>query len=282
MKNIWLFLLLVGVAAGCTKTIPEPEPDPTPDPLQIARVYNAFAINFSGTWCGPCGANGIPAITSAATAYGPRLNVMKVGFNDEFSAPGNSNLASAYYPAGGSMGIPGFGSGTAFFGSSPAAWRSDVDAVMQTPESAVKVGLAISKSRVTADSVYYDVKMKAFEAMPMGIYAWSVFVVEDNLTAPQAGLTPSPYNHKFVYRGYGQIPGRPSLGLLGHHLGANPNNPAPEGIPANKEMSAQFVYARPALTPAVNVNNTYAYVVMYKVNSSTFKPEEFINSARTK
>jgi len=282
MKNIWLFLLLVGVVAGCTKTIPEPEPDPTPDPLQIARVYNAFAINFSGTWCGPCGANGIPAITNAATAYGPRLNVMKVGFNDEFSAPGNSNLASAYYPAGGSMGIPGFGSGTAFFGSSPSAWRSDVDAVMQTSESAVKVGLAISKNRTTADSVYYDVKMKAFEAMPMGIYAWAVFVVEDNLTAPQAGLTPSPYNHKFVYRGYAQIPGRPGFGAFGHHMGSNPNAPAPEGIPANKEITAQFAYARPALTPAVNTNNTYAYVVMYKVNSTTFKPEAFINSARTK
>jgi hypothetical protein len=65
-------------------------------------------------------------------------------------------------------------------------------------------------------------------------------------------------------------------------MGSNPNSPAPEGIPANKEMTAQFAYARPSLTPAVNTNNTYAYVVMYKVNSSTFKPEAFINSARTK
>jgi hypothetical protein len=280
MKKIWLLLIFMGVLIGCTKQIPEPDPSPQPD--DVTREFNAFAINFSGTWCGPCGASGIPAITSAATTYGTRLNVMKVGFNDEFSAPGNSDLVSAYYPAGGTIGIPGFSSGTNFFGSSPTSWRSDVDNVIQTPDLSVKVGLSIRKKRITIDSIYYDVKMKAFESLPIGIYAWSVFVIEDNLLAPQAGLTPSPYNHKFVYRGYAQIPGRPSLGLIGHHLGSNPNDPSPEGIPVNKEISTEFVYARPILTPMVNTDKTYAYVVMYKVNSLTFKPETFINSSKTK
>jgi len=280
MKHIfWSLLLLVGIIAGCTKQIPEP---PIPDPNQITREFNAFAINFSGTWCGPCGANGIPAITSAAAAYGPRLNVMKVGLNDEFSAPGNMELVLSYYPNGGSIAVPGLASGTTFWGSSITGWRNSVDSAMQTPDLSSKVGLSILKKRTTTDSIYYDVKMKAFESLPIGIYAWSVFVIEDNLMAPQAGITPSPYNHKFVYRGYAQISGRPMLGLIGHHMGSNPNNPSPEGIPVNKEITAQFAYTRPTLSPAVNTDRTYAYVVMYKVNSSTLKPETFINSSRTK
>jgi hypothetical protein len=71
MRKLFLVLLVGVVAFSCTKeTIDpnDPSNQPPVDPLAIKREQNAFGINFSGTWCGPCGANGIPAISSAATA----------------------------------------------------------------------------------------------------------------------------------------------------------------------------------------------------------------------
>jgi len=281
MRKLFLVLLVGVVAFSCTKeTIDpnDPSNQPPVDPLAIKREQNAFGINFSGTWCGPCGANGIPAISSAATAHGEKLHIIKVGFSDEFTVTDlNSQLAQSYYPTS-SIGIPGFGAGATFHQSS-TAWRDNINLMLQTPDAQAKVGMAIAKE-VKGDSLILRVKMKAFESLPSGIYAWSVFVVEDGLVAAQAGLTPSPYTHKFVYRGSAFISGKSPVGVWGHTL-----NDAftAATYPANHQQEARFGFVRnSAFSPAMNLNNCYAYVVLNKLNPSTFRPIEYVNSARTK
>lgn len=281
MRKLFLFLVVGAIAFGCNKETIEPTPPtpPTPvDPLEVKREQNAFGINFSGTWCGPCGANGIPAITNAAIAHGKKLHIIKVGFSDEFSVGDfNNQLAQSYYPTS-SIGIPGFGAGAVFHQSS-AAWRDNIDLMMQTPDAQAKVGMAITKE-VKGDSLIFNVRMKTFEALASGVYAWSVFVVEDSLLAPQASLAPNPYPHKFVYRGSAFISGKSPVGVWGHTL-----NDAftAASYPANTVLEARFGYKKnAAFSPAMDLNKCYAYVVLNRLNPSTFRPMEFVNSARTK
>jgi hypothetical protein len=282
MRKLFLVLLVGVVAFGCTKeTIDPNDPgnQPPVDPLEIKREQNAFGINFSGTWCGPCGSNGIPAITSASTTHGTdKLHIIKVGFNDEFSVSDfNNQLAQSYYPSS-SIGIPGFGAGAVFHQSS-AAWRDNINLMMQTPDAQAKVGMAITKE-IKGDSLIFNARMKTFENLPTGVYAWSVFVVEDGLVAPQASLTPNPYTHKFVYRGSAFVSGKSPVGVWGHTL-----NDAfvAAAYPANTVVNARFGFARnAAFSPAMDLSKCYAYVVLNKLNPSTFRPIEFINSARTK
>jgi len=281
MRKLFLILVVGAVAFGCAKdpiTPTEPPALPPTDPLEITREQNAFGINFSGTWCGPCGSTGIPAISSAHTAHGNKLHIIKVGFNDEFTvADFNNQLAQSYYPTS-SIGIPGFGAG-AVFHQSAAAWRDNVNLMMQLPDAQAPVGMAITKE-IKGDSLIFKVRMKTYTSLSSGVYAWSVFVVEDDLVAPQASLTPNPYPHKFVYRGSAFIPGKSPVGVWGHTL-----NDAftAATYPANTVVEARFGFLRnAAFSPSMNLNNCYAYVVLNRLNASTFRPSEYINSARTK
>ncbi|MDP2189371.1 MAG: hypothetical protein Q8J69_11885 [Sphingobacteriaceae bacterium] len=100
------------------------------------------------------------------------------------------------------------------------------------------------------------------------------------LVAPQASLTPNPYTHQFVYRGSAFIPGKSPVGVWGHTLNDAFTAAA---YPANTIKEARFGYLRnAAFSPSMNLNNCYAYVVLNRLNPSTFRPMEYINSARTK
>ncbi|MFN3530623.1 MAG: hypothetical protein ACK417_11935 [Bacteroidia bacterium] len=280
MKKLLLLLLMGGVMVACKKDSLDPNdpnnPNNQPDPLEVSRVQNMFAINFSGTWCGPCGSSGIPAITAAHTQYGNKLHIMKVGFSDEFTIQGlNHELAQSYYPSS-SIGIPGFGAGEQFL-QGASAWRSAIDAMAGKADASAKAALAITQ-QVKGDSLLVKVRMKSFEALSNAVYSWTVFIIEDDLVAPQAGLQPNPYNHKFVYRGNAIIPGQVPLGVWGHSVTGNPTASA---IPANTEYNASFAFVKPVMSPAVDLSKCYAYVVLNRLNTS-FRPAEYINSASTR
>jgi hypothetical protein len=285
MRKLFLTLLVGAIVFGCTKDTLDPNNpsnQPPVDPLEVKREQNAFGVNFSGNWCGPCGSSGIPAIYSAREAHGSRVNIIKVGLNgsgapDPFFVTSGSELASAYYPPG-PRGIPGFGAGINFHqGNAP--WREEMNSIIATPATQVKAGVAITKE-IKGDSLIFKVRMKAFEALPTGIYAVTVFVVEDGLVAPQAGQAVNPFTHNMVFRGQAFDRSDIPYGLWGHIVGASNQAAA---VPANTTKEWRFGFAKPeGMTPAVNLANTYAYAVMTRLNASDYKPMAFINSARTK
>ncbi len=290
MRKIFFLLFAGMVVFGCKDAVTPTDPnDPNNpnnpgDPLEVLRVQNVFALNFSGNWCGPCGANGIPALYAAKTAHGDKFHGLKIGLNgsgapDPFYVGSGSELSSAYYPPG-PAGIPGFGAAEVFFpgsGDGISAWRTKVDQIVATPTSAVKAGLAITKE-IQGDSLIFKVRIKTFSALPEGLYTITVLVAEDDLVAPQAGQATNPFTHKLVYRGNAFIPGELTYGVWGHSLS---DVPAP--IAANTTIEKRFGYVKPAgLTPDVSYTKAYAYAVLTRLSLTNYKPAEIINSARTK
>ena len=290
MRKLFFTLLAGALILGCQKTPIDPNDPNNPnnpgggggDPLAVERVQNAFGVNFSGTWCGPCGANGIPALYDAKTTHAGKFHGIKVGLNgsgasDPFNVSSGSELANAYYPPG-PRGIPGFGAGHSFFpGGNIPAWRARVDEILNTPAANVKAGLAITKE-IKGDSLIFNVRMKTFSALAEGMYTLTVFVAEDGLVANQAGQTSNPFTHKMVYRGYAVIPFTPTYGVWGHPL-----TELPTAIAANTTIEKRFGYVKPSgLNPDVNYTNAYAYAVLTRFNLTTGKPAEIVNSARTR
>lgn len=290
MRKLFFTLMAGVLILGCQKTPVDPADPNNPnnpgggggDPLAVERVQNAFGVNFSGTWCGPCGANGIPALYNAKTAHAGKFHGIKVGLNgsgasDPFSVSSGSELANAYYPAG-PRGIPGFGAGATFFtGGNIPAWTARIGEIISTPTANVKAGLAITKE-IKGDSLIFNVRVKTFTALPEGMYTLAVYVVEDDLIANQAGQTTNPFNHKMVFRGYAMIPFTPTYGAMGHPL---TELPAP--IAANTTIDRRFGYVKPAgLNPDVSYTKAYAYAMLTRMDMTTFKPAEVVNSARTK
>lgn len=288
MRKIFLLLFAGMVVFGCKDAVTPTDPNdpnnpnnPT-DPLEVQRVQNVFAINFSGTWCGPCGQNGIPALYAAATAHGSKFNGIKVGLNgqgspDPFFISSGSQLAQIFYPPN-ENGIPGFAAGTTFFNSGGiSAWRARIDEIIATPTASVKAGLALTKE-VKGDSLYFNVRMKTFANLPTGLYSIGVVVVEDGLVSSQVGQTANPFTHKMVYRGFALIPFTMNFGIWGHAV-----NDTPGPIAANTTIERRMGYAKPAgLNPAVNLNNAYGYAILTRLDPITMAPLEIINSSKSK
>ncbi|MFM7699742.1 MAG: hypothetical protein ACKO7V_03005, partial [Bacteroidota bacterium] len=110
MKKIFMAFMGIALAISCSKKdqwIPNDLGSGTPgggtggggtggggaNGLVVAKVQNAFGINFSGNWCGPCGANGIPALYQLNTTHGAKFHGMKIGLNDPFSIGEGSSMA---------------------------------------------------------------------------------------------------------------------------------------------------------------------------------------------
>lgn len=290
MRKFFLTLVAGAMILGCQKTPIDPNdpanpnnPTPPGDPLAIERVQNAFAINFSGTWCSPCGSAGIPALYGAKTDHGAKFHAIKVGLNgnggviDPFNIGTGNQLASNFYPAG-ENGIPGFAAGNTFFsGGNIPAWRTRVNEIVATPAASVKAGLAITKE-IKGDSLIFNVRLKTFTALPEAMYTLTVFVAEDGIVSTQSGQAANPFTHNMVFRGVAAIPFTPTYGIWGHPLG---ELPAP--IAANTTIEKRFGYVKPSgLNPSVNYNNAYAYVVFTRMNMTNMKPAEIINSAKTR
>lgn len=238
--------------------------------LVVSRVQNAFAINFSGNWCGPCGATGIPALYNLSTTHGAKFSGMKVGLNDPFTLPEGSSMASQY----GVSGIPAYVAGADFLQSS-SAWTSAINTIVATVPANVKAGVALRRTKV-GDSIYVDTKAEFFQAVPAGNYSLAVFLVENNIALSQAGQSDPNFKHKMVFRGGATaIPSTAVTGVWGEQLESN--NTA---IPQGKVYEKTFGYVAPSgMNPAVNLNNLQAIAVIFETDNSG-KPLRVLNSNR--
>jgi len=290
MKKIFMAIMGIALAISCSKKdqwIPNDLGSGTPgggsgtggggtggggtNGLVVARVQNAFGINFSGNWCGPCGANGIPALYSLYTTHGAKFHGMKIGLNDPFQIPEGPNMAGTYNVSG----IPAYVAGANFL-QSASAWTSAVNGIVATTPANVKAGVALRRTKV-GDSIYVDTKVEFFQAAPAGNYSLAVYLVENNIAGvSQAGQSDPNFIHKMVFRGIASpIPTKPMVGNWGAELEASGT-----AIPQGRTYETKFAYVAPqSLTPAVNLNNCQAIAVIFETDASG-KPTRVLNSGR--
>ncbi|MFM9143160.1 MAG: Omp28-related outer membrane protein [Bacteroidota bacterium] len=285
MNKVWIALLGLALAVSCKKNDSWIPYGPGSNgqggggtggggtgggsTLVVSRVQNAFAINFSGNWCGPCGANGIPALYNLSTTHGAKFSGIKVGLNDPFTIPEGSTMASQY----GVSGIPAYVAGADFLQSS-SAWTSAINTIVATVPANVKAGVALRRTKV-GDSIYVDTKAEFFQAVPACNYSLSVFLVENNIALSQAGQSDPNFKHKMVFRGGATaIPSTAVTGVWGEQLESN--NTA---IPQGKTYEIKFGYVAPSVTPSVNLNNVQAIAGICETDNSG-KPLRVLYSNR--
>jgi len=283
MKNFWFVLIGVLLTLSCKKNDPwiVIGPDPVGNGggnggggttgLVVSKVQNAFGINFSGNWCPPCGANGIPALYQLNTTHGAKFHGMKIGLgnNDPFIIGEGSSMAGTYSVSG----IPAYVAGANFLQSS-SAWTSAVNGIVATAPANVKAGVALRRTKV-GDSIYVDTKVEFFQAAPAGNYSLAVYLVENNITGvSQAGQSDPNFIHKMVFRGIANpIPTKPMVGNWGAELESSGT-----AIPQGRTYETKYAYVAPqGLTPAVNLNNCQAIAVIFETDASG-KPTQVLNS----
>ena len=279
MKFLATFLIpLILFTSSCKKEewIPLDKgsggPTPTPDGLVPLKQQNAFAINFSGNWCGPCGSSGIPQTNTLYSQNPTRFNPMKVGVQDPLTHPEGNQMAGLF----GVTGIPSYVSGSDFIQSS-SAWASAVNNTLSTPPANVQAAVALSKTK-SGDSIIVTTKTQFFQAQSPGNYSLAVFLVENDIPLSQAGQSDPNFKHKWVFRGSCQhIPGRPTNGLWGVRF----ENNIQQGIPQNKTYDNKFGWAKPQnLSPSPNLDNIQAIAVIFEIGSAGQLPIRAINSSR--
>lgn len=142
----------------------------------------AFAINYTASWCGPCGNWGVPLIHDMYDE-GKTVAICAHANND----PMNNDLASSFKkdrPTGG--GIPAFWVGDTKSGSSSGI--NDIQNLKsQAPTAGIDLDYELSGGKATV-----DVKVKFFDG-GSGDYYLSTFVLESGIDGSSSA---GQYNQK--------------------------------------------------------------------------------------
>lgn len=167
--------------------------------LSPQQVQNGFAINYTATWCGPCGSWGAPRINNMGNAAPNGVIITAHASNDPMHNATLYGDLNAERSSGG--GIPSF-----WVGDVSSATESDMDALLQqTPDAGIDISYSIEGTTMTIET-----KTKFFNAVS-GNFHLSCFVLEDGIDGSssagqyaQNGTSSSypndDYEHNFVLR----------------------------------------------------------------------------------
>lgn len=220
--------------------------------LTVDRKIRPFFVDYTATWCGPCGQQGGPAFDGTLAQEGTLLTAMKAYSTS--SNPGMGHpLYTAMTAAFGVTGIPDF------WVNNTAASTSTNSVIgiatsIQNDTTKLMAGVALKKV-VEGDSMKITTKAQFFKSQSTGDYYLAVYVVEDNVIGGQlVGSTQNPsYDHRNVLRA------SPKSVYYGETL--NANTPITTDQVYDKEYK---VY----LNPAWNKAKLKAIAVIWKKTSS--------------
>ena len=194
MKNFaLLFLSLTFIFTSCNKD--EESDNPDDQPLTPKQEQWGFAINYTATWCGPCGDWGAPLIHDLSEA-GDVVAITVHASGDPMFNSGLYTSFDADRPSGG--GIPSF-----WISDTKTTSMSDMTALLQqTPIAGIAIESTINESSITVKT-----KTEFFEA-GSGKYFLSVLILEDGIDGSSAAgdyeqngvADPTNYKHDFVLR----------------------------------------------------------------------------------
>jgi len=253
MKNYLLLLLsFVIVFAACKKD----EEEQIEDQLTPKKDQWGFALNYTATWCGPCGNWGAPLIHEYADA-GKVVAITAHASGDPMYNPALYGSFENVRTNGG--GIPAF-----WVGDIKTTEMNHMDNLLsQTPLA----GIAMSKTD-NGSSMTVKTKTEFFEA-GSGEYYLVVLLLESGIDGSssagsysQNGVSnPATYKHDFVLR-TSHVDGS----VYGELIATDPT----KGKSVAKEVT---------LTIDENwTNDVYPVVILWRKNLSGSPKYEFINA----
>jgi len=271
MKKLTLFLLaFVLIASACkkepnNKEIEEEGKNPVTGGLAPSATQNGFAINYTATWCGPCGYSGAPLIHAHAEKAPKGAIITAHAQGDPMN---NSLYGSFVFDRTITVGIPTF-------------WIGDIT----TEENTVKSMTTLLESGDAAAGVDYSyeitgttmtVKTKIKFFNPTGKkYFLSVLVLEDGIDGSSTAgeykqngaITSYPnddYHHDFVLR-KSSIAGK----AYGEEIASSPV----------KNYVFEKTYT---ITLDASWKDTYPVVIIWEKNTGDYPQYKYINSLKKK
>ncbi len=256
MKKFVLFTLSLVMAMSLTFTSCDNDDDDDDNAtvLNPTQTQYGLAINYTATWCGPCGNWGAPLIHELAD-MGNVVAITNHASGDPMYTAGLYGSMSDARPTGG--GIPAF-----WIGDTKTTSTSEMTTLLaQTPIAGVDLSRSVSGSTMT-------VKVKAkFFAAGTGDYYLSVYVLENGIDGSAAAGNYEqngaiqPYEHDYVLR-------TSALGdgdAYGELIATDPAN----GKTVNKEYSITLDSGWD--------NSLYACAIIWKKDGTFY---EFVNAKK--
>ncbi|MFN0188280.1 MAG: Omp28-related outer membrane protein [Bacteroidia bacterium] len=206
MKKLLVFTVLLTIAfTGCKKDSSEPVAPPTggggTTTLTVQKKNRALLMDFTATWCGPCGQYGGPAFDGTLVQEGLTIAPMKLYATSSTPSSMGHPFYSAMSSAFGISGIPSFRLNNASVSTSTNA-AINAAATFQNDTSKLIAGVALSKV-IEGDSIKVKTKIKFFKSQNAGSdYKIALYVVEDNIISPQlvGSTTNNTYDHRNILR----------------------------------------------------------------------------------
>ncbi|MCD4729014.1 MAG: Omp28-related outer membrane protein [Bacteroidales bacterium] len=257
MKKFALLLLVpVFIFYSCNKD--EETDEPQNEGLTPKQEQWGFAINYTATWCGPCGDWGAPLIHELSET-GDVVAITVHASGDPMYNSGLYGSFNSERPAGG--GIPSFWIGD--------TKTTDTSAMTTLLEQAPVAGIAIESTK-NDTSMTVKTKTEFFEA-GSGKYFLSVLILEDGIDGSssageyeQNGVEdPTSYQHDFVLR---------ASSVNGNSYGEEIVISPEKGATVEKEYEI-------ILSPAWG-QDVYAVAILWQVDLFSSPNFKFINAIK--
>lgn len=194
---------------GCKKKDTTDNTNNGPTPLVVKQENKAFMVDFTETWCGPCGSYGGPSFDKVVDQLeNTSLTCMKI-YASSTPATFNSKYSQAMGTDYGVKGVPTFfvnkdelnkGGGVYSQVDQNVTWVTSKANTFAG--SAVNAGVALDKS-VSGTTMTVRTKCKFFTDYTAGTdFRLAVYVVEDQLKADQntASGVVKDYTHRNLLR----------------------------------------------------------------------------------
>lgn len=210
MKNLKpiVFLLIVSVIFSCKKK----DDDSTsttggggggaPAGITVVKKNKALFIDFSETWCPPCGSYGGPSFDAVLTQLDTLVTSMKV-YGSSTPASLNSPVSNAMAGDYNVSGVPTFfvngveeftGGGVQSNVTNNVNWVKSRGTIEYNKPVIAAVGLSRT---ITDSNVVVKTKVQFYTAQAAGKkYQLAVYLLEDKLIATQATTTGSVTNYE--------------------------------------------------------------------------------------